>query len=55
MMMAGSKKPGQGRGKFEKFSDEDLAARIVAQAEKKEFAMREFIYELVKSKAFQTK
>ncbi|MEI7855122.1 MAG: DUF1592 domain-containing protein [Planctomycetota bacterium] len=37
------------------FSDEDLAARIVAQAEKKEFAMREFIYELVKSKAFQTK
>lgn len=37
------------------FSDEDLAARIVAQAEKKEFAMREFIHELVKSKAFQTK
>jgi hypothetical protein len=37
------------------FSDEDLAAKIVAQAEKKEFAMREFIYELVKSKAFQTK
>ncbi|NBY02009.1 MAG: DUF1592 domain-containing protein, partial [Planctomycetes bacterium] len=37
------------------FSDEDLAAKIVAQAEKKEFAMREFIHELVKSKAFQTK
>ena len=37
------------------FSDEDIAARIVAQAGKKEFAMREFIYELVKSKAFQTK
>ena len=37
------------------FSDEDLAARIVTQAEKKEFAMREFIHELVKSKAFQTK
>ena len=27
-MMAGSKKPGQGRGKFEKFSDEDLAKKM---------------------------
>ena len=44
-----------GLGRPYGFSDEDLAARIVAQAEKKEFAMREFIYELVKSKAFQTK
>ena len=37
------------------FSDEDLAAAIVSQAGKKEFAIREFIHELVKSKAFQTK
>ena len=37
------------------FSDEDLATNMVAQAGKKEFAMREFIHELVKSKAFQSK
>jgi hypothetical protein len=37
------------------FSDEDLASNMVAQAGKKEFVIREFIHELVKSKAFQTK
>jgi len=37
------------------FTDEDLAASIVKQAQAKDFAVREFVQALVASKAFQTK
>ncbi len=37
------------------FSDESLLESIVAEAEKNEFAMRQFIYALVASKEFQSK
>jgi hypothetical protein len=37
------------------FADEDLVARILEQAEKKDFALREFIQALVSSRQFQSK
>jgi hypothetical protein len=37
------------------FSDEDLAAGIVRQAQQKDFALREFIHALIASDAFHTK
>jgi hypothetical protein len=37
------------------FTDDELAASIVQQASKKEFALREFIHALVQSKSFQAK
>ncbi len=37
------------------FTDEELATDIVQRAQKKDFAMREFVHALVASKAFHTK
>ncbi len=37
------------------FTDEELAVSMVKQAQRKDFALREFIHALIASEAFQTK
>ena len=46
---------GYGLGRAFGFTDEDLAAGILASAKKEEFSVSEFIHALVQSKAFSTK
>jgi hypothetical protein len=46
---------GYGLGRAFGFTDEDLAAGILASAKKEEFSVSKFIHALVQSKAFSTK